>query len=166
MARGLNTPLALHRDGEPGRWPHPLWLVALLLLGMSFWLGEGDSSSIAPAEEAPRQERLLHFRDGAQGSIVVVDAGSGTTLATLEGELGFVRGALRALVRERRKAGLGAAEPFALREGSDGRVWLADPPTGARLALDAFGIDNAARFAAWLPQPTQRSLPAVRGVPQ
>jgi putative photosynthetic complex assembly protein len=166
MARGVNLPLAAQRNAEAGRWPHPLWLVAVLLVGMSFWLGEGDSSSIAPAEAAPRQERLLHFRDGAQGSIVVVDAASGRTLDMLDGELGFVRGALRALVRERRKAGLGAAEPFALREGRDGRIWLADPPTGARLALDAFGIDNAARFAAWLPQPTQRSLPAVRGIPQ
>jgi putative photosynthetic complex assembly protein len=151
MPRALASPTSGPRPA--GTWPHPLWLVLVLGLAMSFWLGEGDASSIAPPEAAARQERRLHFRDGPGGSILVVDAVSGRTVEQLDGELGFVRGALRALVRERRRAGFDAAQPFALREGADGRIWLADPPSGARLALDAFGADNAARFAAWLPRP-------------
>jgi putative photosynthetic complex assembly protein len=151
MARALASPT----DGPKpaGTWPHPLWLVLVLALAMSFWLGEGDSSTIAAPDAAARQERMLHFRDGPAGSILVIDAASGQRIEQLDGELGFVRGALRALVRERRRAGFDETQPFALREGADGRLWLADPPSGARLALDAFGVDNAARFAAWLPRP-------------
>jgi hypothetical protein len=46
------------------------------------------------------------------------------------GTQGFLRGALRALVRERRQHGLGDEQPFRLLAHPDGRLTLEDPATG------------------------------------
>ena len=78
----------------------------------------------------------------------------------------FVRGALRALARERRAdvgdntAGIPDAgsvttpvehAPFRLTRYTDGRLTLDDTTTGAHLELRAFGPTNAAAFAGLLP---------------
>lgn len=109
-----------------------------------------DSRSAAPVVA----QRVLQFDDLPDGAVAVRDvhAAPGQRLSTVAaGEGGFLRGALRALVRERRAAGLGAEQPFVLMAHADGRLTLQDPATGRHLALEAFGPEQAARFARWLP---------------
>ena len=101
-------------------------------------------------------ERLLHFDDRADGGIVVRNAAPkpGEPAVVQEvapGAQGFLRGTLRALVRERRMSGLGAAAPFHLAAHADGRLTLIDTATSRRVDLESFGPTNAAVFAQLLP---------------
>jgi len=104
-------------------------------------------------------QRALHFEDQADGSVRVLDARPGQAPQLLQvidaGAGGFLRGALRALVRQRRAAGLGAEAPFVLTARADGRLTLVDPATNERVDLESFGPTNAAVFAKLLaaPQP-------------
>jgi putative photosynthetic complex assembly protein len=97
--------------------------------------------------------RALRFEDRADGSIAVLDARSGAQVESLHGEGGFVRGALRALARERRKHDLGAEAPFELIGRADGRLTLNDPATGMRIDLESFGPANASAFVRLMTAP-------------
>jgi putative photosynthetic complex assembly protein len=97
------------------------------------------------------QMRALRFADQADGSVAAIDDASGKLVQRFEGEQGFLRGTLRALVRERRMRGLGAELPFQLVLHRDGRLTLFDPSAGTRIALESFGPDNARVFARLLP---------------
>jgi putative photosynthetic complex assembly protein len=97
-------------------------------------------------------QRALYFKDQADGGIGIVDARSGATLDTVHGEQGFLRGTLRAVVRERKLRGLVSDAPLQLIARTDGRLTLTDPVTGSRIDLESFGPTNAAVFARWLPQ--------------
>jgi len=109
----------------------------------------GGTSVRAP--DAPTvATRMLRFEDGPDGSVAVIDAASGRTLDQLRGEQGFVRGALRALTRERRMREIGPQPPFELAARADGRLTLTDPATGARIDLESFGPTNAGVFARLL----------------
>ena len=81
----------------------------------------------------------------------------------MQGEGGFLRGALRVMARERRMRGLGGEAPFELVGRADGRLTLLDPATGQRIDLEAFGPTNAGAFAALLrgtsPSEPSRSTP-------
>ena len=68
----------------------------------------------------------------------------------MHGEQGFLRGALRALARERRMREVGALPPFELAARADGRLTLADTATGARIDLESFGPDQCRVFARLL----------------
>lgn len=110
----------------------------------------------ARAEDAGRDAamvvRELRFLDRSDGGIDVVSP-DGAAVATIEpGTNGFLRGALRALARERRLNGVGEEPPFQLARTTSGRVVLDDPETGERVDLAAFGPTNAASFAALLTQ--------------
>lgn len=141
--------------------PHPaaqmprgvaLSIAALLALTVALvaavrWSGvpvrEPDAPTVA--------ERSLRFEDRADGSISVIDASSRREIQHVQGEAGFLRGAMRSLTRERRARGLGPETPFLLSARADGRLTLSDPATGARLDLEAFGPTNAGAFARLLP---------------
>lgn len=97
--------------------------------------------------------RDLRFEDTAGGGVAVIDARSGQLVETFSGEQGFLRGALRALARERKAQGLGPEFPFQLVGRSDGRLTLLDNATGARIDLESFGPTNAGVFARLLVQP-------------
>ena len=97
--------------------------------------------------------RSLRFEDRPDGSVAVLDAASGRQIEAIQGEAGFLRGALRALARERRKQGLGSAPAFELIARADGRLTLADPATGERIDLESFGPTNAGTFARLLTAP-------------
>lgn len=125
-----------------------LLLASLLGVGVVRWSGV----SITAPDAAAVVSRSLRFEDGADGSVVVIDAATGSTEARISGEQGFLRGTLRAMARERRRAGAaaGAERPFDLVLHSDARLTLLDPVTGARIDLESFGPTNAAVFARLL----------------
>ena len=90
----------------------------------------------------------LRFYDEPDGGVAVRDARDGALVYTVApGTNGFIRGALRGLVRERKLSGVGDATPFTLTRWSDGRMSMADAATGRNIDLDAFGPTNAQAFA-------------------
>jgi putative photosynthetic complex assembly protein len=103
-------------------------------------------------------ERRLAFVEEQQ-AIVVRDVGSGQTLATLQGEQGFVRGVLRSFARERKRRSLPLDTPLNLLARADGRLTLQDPSTTHRIDLEAFGADNVAVFARWVPAVNKGTTP-------
>lgn len=138
--------------------PLPRWapraavlLLAVLLVGVAALRLTG----FAPASGAGAavSARLLTFNDTPDGGVRVADAGSDTTVQVLHGEQGFLRGVLRGLARERRANGIGAAAPYRLSLHSEGRLLITCTQTGRFIDLAAFGPDNAAVFARWLPTP-------------
>lgn len=110
----------------------------------------GTGVQIHEPDAAAVAVRSLRFEDGADGSVAVIDARSGRQIDSVHGEAGFLRGALRALARERQKRELGAGPAFELIARADGRLTLSDPATGERLDLESFGPTNAAVFARLL----------------
>lgn len=106
--------------------------------------------SISEPDAAAVVTRSFRFDDKADGTVDVFDAASGRLVHTVRGQAGFIRGALRGLARERRRAGIGATPPFDLIGRADGRLTLLDPSTGRRIDLESFGPTNAADFAQLL----------------
>ena len=124
-----------------------------------------SGQEIHAQDEAPMVMRALRFEDTADGSIAVIDANSSEQIQTIKGEQGFMRGALRALARERKKRGLGAEQPFELIARKDGRLTLHDPATGVRIDLESFGPTNAGVFARLLITPGTASTTGTQGTP-
>lgn len=122
-----------------------LFLIACLaLVAWVRWTGPAPTDNISARAE---QVRTLRFVDQDDGSIQVIDATTGADVHNFEGEQGFVRGTLRALVRDRRLQGLGADQPFELIAHDAGRLSLRDPATGSTIALESFGSKNIGVFA-------------------
>lgn len=119
---------------------------SLISVGLIRITGNGPDQRAA----APTVQRSLVFQDQKDGGVRVADGLSGETLTVLHGEQGFVRGALRALSRERYSRGIGSSQPFDLIARVDGRVTLMDPSTGHRVDLESFGPTNTAEFARFL----------------
>ncbi|MBL6079121.1 hypothetical protein JMJ56_13975 [Belnapia sp. T18] len=125
-----------------------LILTVLVATGLGRMAGAGTT---APRNETPTLTRSLGFEDRADGAILVRDAEAGRDIAVLEpGTNGFVRGALRALVRDRRREEIAGRAPFRLAAWPDGRLTLEDPATGASIGLEAFGPTNMEAFARLL----------------
>lgn len=107
-------------------------------------------------------ERMLRFDDLPNGDIAIFDADTGHRIDTLApGQDNFMRGMVRALVRQRRKAGLGRDIPFRLTAHRDGHLLFGDPATGERLDLGSFGSQNAGDFARLLPPGTAEKAAAI-----
>jgi len=138
-------------------------MVAFSLISVGLVRLTGNGPDQRPA--AAQQERQLRFEDRPDGSIAITDARSGALVSSVQGEQGFVRGALRALARERKARGLGAEQPFQLMQRTDGGLTLYDPATSKRIDLEAFGPSNAENFARLLndPPPARPApLPAMQ----
>ena len=105
------------------------------------------------ADSPSQQVRLLRFADMDNGDIGVINAQDGSELARFSGEQGFMRGALRAMARERKRRDIGPMVPFELHARTDGRLTLIDPATQMRLDLESFGPTNAGLFAQLLHEP-------------
>lgn len=128
-----------------------LVLASVLMVAAWRWLGPSESA-YAPGG-AILAQRSLRFEDRPDGGILV-RAGDGRLLQQIEpGAEPFLRGALRALVRERRSLGIGADVPFDLVAREAGRLTLHDPSTRRRLDLESFGPTQAASFARLLALP-------------
>jgi putative photosynthetic complex assembly protein len=103
------------------------------------------------SSEVPNITRDLRFEDLVDGGVRVRDAESGEEIALLApASNAFIRGALRALVRDRRLGDQRADQPFRVAAWSDGRLTLEDTATGRTVALEAFGATNAGAFARLL----------------
>lgn len=114
--------------------------------------------NVRAPDAATLASRALFFEDRSNGSVAVLDADRRTVVAVLEGEQGFVRGALRALARERRARGLDQSEPFWLLGRADGRLTLEDRATGQRIDLESFGAMHASAFGRLLQQPVAANV--------
>ena len=143
----------LARSTAPDSFPRwVLWTVGFLLLfslvsvGLVRITGNGPDQLAA----AVLNERLLRFEDRSNGGVAVIDGSTGKLLTTMTGEQGFLRGAIRALARERASRKLGSEQPFQLISRTDGRLTLFDPATGQRIDLESFGPTNAGVFASFL----------------
>jgi putative photosynthetic complex assembly protein len=128
-------------------------LVGLVLFSLvatiAYLRYSGDSAEVATPSAIVTQ-RALRFLDAEDGNVAVIDFTTGTKIATVSGQAGFVRGALRALVRERKLAGEGSDKPFNLVAYKDGRLTLEDTVSKQRIDLGSFGPENAANFAGFL----------------
>ena len=119
---------------------------SLISVGLIRITGNGPDQLAA----APTVQRSLLFQDYKDHGVLVADGLTGEKLTVLYGEQGFVRGALRALSRERHSRGIGSDKPFDLIARVDGRVTLMDPSTGQRVDLESFGPTNTAEFSRFL----------------
>jgi putative photosynthetic complex assembly protein len=141
--------------GQPEAFPRGPLLGAAALIVFALLvaaLARALAPAHPPAGPPAVAERQLRFMDRPDGSVLVEDAGSGATVATLPaGADNFTRGILRALARQRRLRGLTAEDPFRLARLADGRLLLEDPATGERVDLGSFGPTNAAAMARLLP---------------
>jgi putative photosynthetic complex assembly protein len=143
----------LARKATPDHFPQwvlycaaGIMVFSLVLVGLVRITGNGPDQKAA----APTVQRSLVFQDHKDGGVRVEDGVTGETLTVLHGEQGFVRGALRALSRERYSRGIGSAVPFELIARVDGRITLFDPSTGQRVDLESFGPTNVAEFSRFL----------------
>jgi len=140
-----------------------LSVTAVRLTGVGGPAGQGDFSGAAARSDqsaaAPAlRERLLRFEDRSDGGITIADARSGLAIDSVApGTNGFLRSAMRGLVRERKRQGIGAEPPFRLVARADGRLLLEDPGTGRHIDLQSFGPTNAGVFARLLADPAARA---------
>jgi putative photosynthetic complex assembly protein len=123
-----------------------LLLLTLLIVAAVRWSGIEIREPDAPSVQVAH----LRFLDRSDGGIDVMDAQAGRRISVIDGEAGFLRGALRVLSGERKKRGIGPQEPFELHRRQDGRLTLLDRQTGTRLDLESFGPEHAASFARLL----------------
>ncbi len=103
--------------------------------------------------------RELRFADRPDGSIAVFRDGEQVLATTVPpGGDGFIRGVLRGLARERKRNDVAVDRPYRLSRRADGRLTVADPSTGRRVDVGAFGAANYGAFArlfiATAPHPT------------
>lgn len=145
----MMTPPAAAPDNFP-RWV--LWTTALLLVSIISAVALVRITGNGPDQLAATtvSERLLRFEDSPGGDVAVIDGETGKLLTTMSGEQGFLRGALRALTRDRAARKIGSEQPFKLTARTDGRLTLFDPMSGQRIDLDSFGPTNAAIFVPFL----------------
>jgi putative photosynthetic complex assembly protein len=95
--------------------------------------------------------RDLRFADGPEGVLWVLDVQSGAKLAVLPaGNAGFVRGVLRALMRDRHSRNIDTGTPLRLARLADGRLTLRDLGSERVIELNSFGPSNVGAFAAFL----------------
>lgn len=123
-----------------------LLLITVLIVAAVRWSGVEIREPDAPSVEVAQ----LRFLDRSDGAIDVLDAQTEQRIQVIEGEAGFLRGALRVLSGDRKKRGIGPQGPFELHRRQDGRLTLIDPQTGTRLDLESFGPEQAASFARLL----------------
>jgi putative photosynthetic complex assembly protein len=163
MSRTLTPPAEqVHADNFP-RWflVSAGLLVGISLASVALVRITGNGPDQRRAAETPQAERHLRFEDRPDGSIAVMDGRSGRQVSAIQGEQAFVRGALRALARDRKARGMGPEHPFELAVRPDGGLSLIDPVTQQRIDLNSFGPAHAGAFAALLDRPgTSPSTPS------
>ena len=150
----------------PAAPPRPLrnLLIAggvALLLCVAVALGRGGRASTAPSMVDARSTVQLRFADRSDGGVDVFVATGGERISEFAPTTnGFARSVLRSFVRERRRSGLGAEQPFDLVLRADGGLSLYDRTTSRQVSLDAFGPDNLRVFSELLQAAQRRAYSA------
>lgn len=107
----------------------------------------------------------LHFVDQDDGSINVYRASDDALIDTVAPETnGFLRGALRSLVRARRAQEIGSSVPFTVQQTASGRFILYDESTDSLIDLRAFGPTNVEAFARFLEHAESSTTQGVASV--
>lgn len=124
-------------------------LIAVVIALAAF--GRHESGPRAIDSDAIVQTAELKFVDQSDGSVVALDAASGTELERIApGGGGFIRVTMRSFAGERKARGLGSDVPFRLVRMADGDLVLHDPLTDRTMLLNAFGPANEGVFAQLL----------------
>lgn len=124
-------------------------LLAILITASARLSGISATQELGPASVV--SSRTLRFADGDHGSVLVYDGATGKVIATAApGTNGFLRGALRGLMRVRKVDAVDYAAPYLLRQMSNGQLLLTDQGQNITLDLNAYGRTNAAVFEAFL----------------
>lgn len=132
--------------------PKPALIIAasfaLLVIALAAIARFANTGTLGQQSQATAvASRALVFTDQKDGTVSVFDVQHQQQLDALPGgNGGFVRGAMRALARQRRLANVGADVPFYLIKWSDGRLTLEDYATSNHLELEAYGSTNLAAF--------------------
>jgi putative photosynthetic complex assembly protein len=114
--------------------------------------------TVADIEARSVSTHVVQFRALSDGRMEIVALATGRVLETLPaGDIGFIRGILRALSREHKVNAVNGPPTVRLTQWKDGRLTLDDLATGQRIDLRAFGHDNAKSFSALLAAAEQAS---------
>lgn len=124
-------------------------LMVLLTIGGAAYARLSGNTATSVPDVAAVAVHELSFDDRDDGAILAYE-GDILVAVLPSGEGGFVRGALRALARQRRLGDQGSAAPFRIIEWADGRVSIEDPTTAETVQVNAFGQDNVAAFVRLL----------------
>ena len=120
--------------------------LAIVVAGIGRLTGAAEAEPFEVASSV-----ALRFEDGSEGAVLAINPDTGEIVKSFaSGDGGFVRIAVRALAGKRLAHGGGPDAPFELVRTTDGLIALQDPHTGERIALTAFGRDNAGAFEALL----------------
>jgi putative photosynthetic complex assembly protein len=138
-------------DEHTMRVPKPALYMAGFLVFTTFALAiSARFFDIGADRERPTTvliERSLYFKDAPDQGILVIDASTNEQAVHLPpNSNGFLRGALRALTRSRRAAGVGDQQPFRLVRYTDGRLVLHDPATTQHITITSFGPTQIESF--------------------
>jgi putative photosynthetic complex assembly protein len=151
-------------DTEP--FPRGALIAAAVLVGFSLTataavrLMRINAPAAPPAvlSQAPARSIAVRFVDEADGSVSVREGRTNAMVLSLPpGSDGFIRSVMRGLAHERKRRGIGPAQPFLVSQWGDGRLALQDTATGRFIDLNAFGDTNRDAFARLLPAAGARS---------
>lgn len=144
-------------------FPKGMLVLAGLLVGSTLLLATTMRLTGTPPQASPVLERAaanvamvktrtLSFADQPDGSLRIIDAGTGRTAAIVEpmSKSGFIRGVMRGLMRDRHMRGVGMEPPFRLTSWANGQISITDTTSGHETDLSGFGDTNRAAFAALL----------------
>jgi putative photosynthetic complex assembly protein len=142
------------------RFPRaPLFALGALVLGSVVAVSAVRLTGVGAVHvpDAPSVAvREFRFEDRPDGSIAVLDASGRRLVDTVApGTNGFLRGTMRGLARERKRAGVAPELPFRMIGRADGKLTLEDPGTGRRVDLGSFGPTNAGVFAHIMASPAR-----------
>jgi putative photosynthetic complex assembly protein len=138
-------------DARPITVPRPALYMAGILIVFTFGLAIAaryfNTGGFRETATTVQSQRALFFTDQPGGGIAITDGTTGQQVTQLPaGTNGFLRGALRALTRSRRAAGIGATQPFQLIRYTDGRLVLLDPATTKHVTISSFGPTQIESF--------------------
>jgi putative photosynthetic complex assembly protein len=125
-------------------------------IALVFFTGGPEIAELSALERLPAiSVREVFFEDVVDGSVRVTDAHNGAQIELIApASNGFLRGAVRGLVRERKRQSIGAELPFTVAALASGRVVLRDTATAREIDLASFGSSNVEAFARLLPPST------------
>lgn len=135
--------------------------VAVAATGFSSLTGLGRTTAESTVTDVAVAETVeFTVRDRPDGRLAFRDARDGRVLHVVDlNAEGFLRAVMHGLGQDRLAQGAGPDAPFRLTRWGDGRLWLLDTATGNRVALEAFGRDNAGAFARLFTPSAERTTP-------